>query len=215
MALNTENFFEEWRQKKLPEEWQKKTDGFANAPIDNSVEQSIFRAGFFIGINLENIKKEYGIEDEGVKSKKFFLKKSAYGGRAAEKQGNSGILGGRAAKNRGYKMSLEINEYQKKAHETACYMGMENGDFRYPVMGLAEEAGEVSGKFAKAVRDANGIIDGDRREEIKKELGDVCWFVAEISTLLSLDLEEVMQGNLDKLASRAARGVIHGSGDNR
>ena len=24
MALNTENFFEEWRQKKLPEEWQKK-----------------------------------------------------------------------------------------------------------------------------------------------------------------------------------------------
>lgn len=47
MALNTENFFEEWRQKKLSEEWQKKTDGFANAPIDNSVEQSIFRAGFW------------------------------------------------------------------------------------------------------------------------------------------------------------------------
>lgn len=53
----------------------KKTDGFANAPIDNSVEQSIFRAGFFIGINLEEIKKEYGIEDEGVKSKKIFFKK--------------------------------------------------------------------------------------------------------------------------------------------
>lgn len=76
MALNTENFFEEWRQKKLLEEWQKKTDGFANAPIDNSVEQSIFRAGFFIGINLEEIKKEYGIEDEGVKSKKFLKKKA-------------------------------------------------------------------------------------------------------------------------------------------
>ena len=82
-------------------------------------------------------------------------------------------------------------------------------------MELAKEAGEDSGKFAKAVRETNGIIDGNRREEIKKELGDVCWFVAEISTLLSLDLEEVMQGNLDKLASRAARGVIHGSGDNR
>jgi NTP pyrophosphatase (non-canonical NTP hydrolase) len=216
MALNTENFFEEWRQKKLPEEWQKKTDGFANAPIDNSVEQSIFRAGFFIGINLEEIKKEYGIEDEGVKSKKFFFKKKAH--MAVERRKNKVIPASWAVeqqKNRGYKMSLEINEYQKKAHETACYMGMENGDFRYPVMGLAEEAGEVSGKFAKAVRDANGIIDGDRREEIKKELGDVCWFVAEISTLLSLDLEEVMQGNLDKLASRAARGVIHGSGDNR
>lgn len=59
-------------------------------------------------------------------------------------------------------MSLEINEYQKRAHETACYLGLEQGDYRYPVMGLAEEAGEVSGKFAKAVRDANGIIDGER-----------------------------------------------------
>ena len=126
-------------------------------------------------------------------------------------------------------MALGINEYQKKAHETAEYSECSVGEYKgegnimwrnsanwvYPVMGLTEEAGEVSGKFAKAVRDCGGIIDGDRREEIKKELGDVCWFVAEISTLLSLDLEEVMQGNLEKLASRAARGVIHGSGDNR
>lgn len=112
-------------------------------------------------------------------------------------------------------MALSINDYQERAHETADYLGMENGDYRYPVMGLSEEAGEVSGKFAKAVRDANGIIDGERREAIKKELGDVCWFVAEIATILDLKLEDVMQGNLDKLASRKARGVIHGSGDNR
>ena len=112
-------------------------------------------------------------------------------------------------------MALSINEYQERAHETADYLGMENGDYRYPVMGLSEEAGEVSGKFAKAIRDANGIIDGERREAIKKELGDVCWFVAEIATILDLKLEDVMQGNLDKLASRKARGVIHGSGDNR
>lgn len=112
-------------------------------------------------------------------------------------------------------MGLSINEYQERAHETADYLGMENGDYRYPVMGLSEEAGEVSGKFAKAVRDANGIIDGERREAIKKELGDVCWFIAEIATILDLKLEDVMQGNLDKLASRKARGVIHGSGDNR
>ncbi|MCR5764785.1 MAG: nucleoside triphosphate pyrophosphohydrolase family protein [Treponema sp.] len=112
-------------------------------------------------------------------------------------------------------MALSINDYQERAHETADYLGMENGDYRYPVMGLSEEAGEVSGKFAKAVRDSNGIIDGERREAIKKELGDVCWFVAEIATILDLKLEDVMQGNLDKLASRKARGVIHGSGDNR
>ena len=54
-------------------------------------------------------------------------------------------------------MALEINEYQKKAHETADYLGMDQGDYRYPVMGLAEEAGEVSGKFAKAmIRNCGG-----------------------------------------------------------
>ena len=111
--------------------------------------------------------------------------------------------------------TLTINGYQKEAHKTACYLGLDKKDFRYPVMGLAEEAGEVSGKFAKAVRDDDGVITRERREAIKKELGDVCWFIAEISTLLGYSLEEVMQGNLDKLASRKERGVIHGSGDNR
>ena len=112
-------------------------------------------------------------------------------------------------------MALSINEYQQRAHITADYRWKENNEYFYPVMGLAEEAGEVVGKFAKAVRDTNGVIDDERREAIKKELGDVCWFVAELSTILDLQLEDVMQGNLDKLASRAARGVIHGSGDNR
>lgn len=110
---------------------------------------------------------------------------------------------------------LKINEYQKEAHKTACYLGLEEGDYTYPVMGLAEEAGEVCGKFAKAVRDCNGVIDEERKTAIKKELGDVCWFIAELSTLLGFELEDVMQLNLDKLASRKERGVLHGSGDNR
>lgn len=112
-------------------------------------------------------------------------------------------------------LGLQINEYQRKSHLTADYPGKNEGDFTYPVMGLTEEAGEVSGKFAKAVRDEDGKITDERRAAIKKELGDVCWFVAEISTLLGFTLEEVMQGNLDKLASRKERGVIHGSGDDR
>lgn len=110
---------------------------------------------------------------------------------------------------------LTINDYQKEAHKTAFYFGLQEGDFSYPVMGLAEEAGEVSGKFAKAIRDEGGKISEERKLAIKKELGDVCWFIAEISTLLDLKLEDVMQGNLDKLADRKARGVLHGSGDNR
>lgn len=110
---------------------------------------------------------------------------------------------------------MSPNEYQDKAHKFAAYKGLENGNWTYPVMGLAEEAGEVSGKFAKAVRDFDGQISADRRIEICKELGDVCWMVAEIATLLNMPLEEVMIHNIEKLESRKNRGVIHGEGDNR
>lgn len=110
---------------------------------------------------------------------------------------------------------MNVSDYQKKAHETADYKGMETGNYFYPVMGLAEEAGEVVGKFAKAIRDCDCVVDENRLTEIKKELGDVCWFVAEICTNMKIDMSEVMQMNLDKLASRKARGVIHGSGGNR
>lgn len=41
------------------------------------------------------------------------------------------------------------------------------------------------------------------------------WYVAQLSTELGLDLGDVAQGNLDKLASRKERGVLHSEGDNR
>lgn len=116
---------------------------------------------------------------------------------------------------------LDFNEYQEKAHKTADYpsgtIGPEKhaADYLYPAMGLSEEAGEVSGKFAKAIRDRHGVIDYNRKVEIIKELGDVMWFVAELATCLDVKLEDVAQRNLDKLASRKERGVIHGEGDNR
>lgn len=115
---------------------------------------------------------------------------------------------------------LSFNDYQKKAHETADYPSGEIGgavkvDYLYPVMGLSEEAGEVAGKFAKAVRDSNGFISPERKTEIEKELGDVLWFLAEVCTVLGTDFESIAEKNLAKLASRKQRGVIHGEGDNR
>ena len=50
------------------------------------------------------------------------------------------------------------------------------------------------------------------REAIKD---DVLWYVAQLAGELGYDLDQVAQANLDKLASRAARGRISGSGDSR
>jgi len=113
--------------------------------------------------------------------------------------------------------------YQEKAHEFADYpVPVNEGKtatalmrYTYPVMGLCEEAGEVAGKFAKALRDDEGFITPERKEQITKELGDVLWMVAEIATLLNVPLGDIMEQNIEKLESRRSRGVIHGSGDNR
>lgn len=120
--------------------------------------------------------------------------------------------------------NLQINEYQERAHEFAFYTSpvvitSKGGHialpFTYAVQGLAEESGEVCGKFAKILRDKNGIVSPEDVTAISKELGDVLWMVSEICTNLGIDLESVMAGNLQKLTDRANRGMLSGSGDNR
>ncbi len=58
-------WFEMWNNKQLPEDIQKQIDGFAKATGKDNAEQ-IFRAGFYIGLNLEEFKREMG-EDAEIK----------------------------------------------------------------------------------------------------------------------------------------------------
>ncbi len=109
---------------------------------------------------------------------------------------------------------MEFNEYQKKAWETAIYPKKGN-NLIYPMLGLGGESGEVLEKMKKIIRDEDSKISNEKREEIEKELGDVFWYLAAISTELGLKLEDVIQTNIKKLASRKERNLIHGSGDNR
>ena len=109
--------------------------------------------------------------------------------------------------------SMTANEYQEKAHSFADYP--KKIEWLYPALEVSEEAGEVAGKFAKLIRDKNGEVTEETKKEIAKELGDVLWGIAELSTILGYSLEEVMEMNIQKLESRKSRNVIHGNGDNR
>ena len=83
------------------------------------------------------------------------------------------------------------------------------------MLGLAGETGETSEKLKKAIRDDGGIVTEERRAAIKKELGDVLWYIAALSTELNLDLQEIAEENLAKLAKRKVEAKLHGDGDNR
>ena len=106
---------------------------------------------------------------------------------------------------------MNFKEYQKKAHLTALYP--KHYAFPYLATGLASEAGEVAGLISKGIRGDNyGTLPN---AELVKELGDVLWFVAQMATELEVDLEFIAETNVRKLTSRADRGKIQGTGDDR
>ena len=109
---------------------------------------------------------------------------------------------------------MEINEYQTEARKTAVYPDIGN-NFIYPTLGLCGEAGEVAEKVKKILRDENGNLTLQNIEKLTKEMGDVLWYLANLSTEINVSLEEVAQKNLDKLQSRKDRNKIHGDGDER
>lgn len=108
---------------------------------------------------------------------------------------------------------MELSEYQRLSRRTAEYP--RQAWLAYPALGLAGEAGEVAEHAKKAIRDDGGAVSDQRREAMAKELGDVLWYLAQIATELDLDLDQIAQGNLEKLLSRQQRGVLSGSGDDR
>jgi NTP pyrophosphatase (non-canonical NTP hydrolase) len=108
---------------------------------------------------------------------------------------------------------MDLSEYQRQSRRTAEYP--REAWLAYPALGLAGEAGEVAEHAKKAIRDDGGKVTDERRAKMAKELGDVLWYVAQLASELGLDLDQIAQGNLEKLLSRQSRGVLSGSGDDR
>jgi NTP pyrophosphatase (non-canonical NTP hydrolase) len=109
---------------------------------------------------------------------------------------------------------MDLRTYQQRSRETARYP-QAGANPIYPTLGLCGEAGEVADKVKKVLRDRGGAFDAAVIDDLRLELGDVLWYVAQLATELDLDLSEIAEANLAKLASRAARNVISGSGDRR
>ena len=114
---------------------------------------------------------------------------------------------------------MTFKEYQKLAITTDTFGGLPqpitSPAFMSKLLGLSGESGEVAEKFKKIYRDNQSKLGPEQLKEIQKELGDVLWYINALCCYLGLSLEDVAEGNLNKVLDRKTRGVTHGSGDNR
>ena len=69
---------------------------------------------------------------------------------------------------------MELNEYQKRALETAIYPS--DTKIVYPTLGITGEAGEVADKVKKVIRDNNGNFSEEKCLEIAKEVNPTKYF---------------------------------------
>lgn len=111
------------------------------------------------------------------------------------------------------KTNYSFADYESEAISTAIYSP--GHAVMYPALGMCGEAGEVAEKVKKLFRDHDGMLTDEYRESIKKEIGDVLWYIAALSRDLGIRMEDAARVNIEKLRSRKERGVIKGNGDER
>ena len=103
------------------------------------------------------------------------------------------------------------NEYQRLAMTTLNPELSKKDVLINSVMGLCGESGEAIDIVKKWLAHGHELD----REHLKKELGDIAWYLAEAATALDMDLEEILQANIDKLKKRYPQGFSAADSINR
>lgn len=74
-------------------------------------------------------------------------------------------------------------------------------------LGLSAEAGEFTEVVKKIVFQGKPVNE-DNIFHMKRELGDIMWYLAQACMALDTSLEEIVQMNIDKLSSRYPDGYF-------
>lgn len=109
-----------------------------------------------------------------------------------------------------------FKEYQELSRRTGRFISEEVEDegarttqrnlfLAYGGLGLAGESGEVV-EIIKKVSYHDHPLDYVKKLELKKELGDVLWYIAYLCSVLDLDMGEIAEENIEKLKLRYPEG---------
>lgn len=93
------------------------------------------------------------------------------------------------------------NEYQVLAARTINQKLTATEQMNHALHGMVGEIGEIHSLFQKTYQGHE--LDN---EHLKKECGDLLWFIAEFCTSTGWNLEDIMQMNIDKLKARYPEG---------
>lgn len=106
---------------------------------------------------------------------------------------------------------MTVNEYQKLAMTTLNPELSQKDVLINSVMGLCGESGEAIDIVKKWLAHGHALD----KEHLKKELGDIAWYLAEAATALDVSLEEIFRANIDKLKKRYPEGFTSADSINR
>lgn len=106
---------------------------------------------------------------------------------------------------------MTINEYQALAMRTSNRKISPDYHLLNGVLGLAGESGEIADLVKKNWMQGH-VLD---LEHVAKELGDVCWYIAETASAIGYDLETIMEMNIEKLRKRYPDGFDSERSQNR
>ena len=95
-----------------------------------------------------------------------------------------------------------IDEYQVLAMRTRNTELTPDLHLLNGALGLCGESGELADLIKKYMMQGHRLD----RVHIAKELGDICWYIAETATAIGYNLETIMQMNIDKLKDRYPEG---------
>tara|TARA_S200002703_G_scaffold140208_2_gene131338 strand:- start:334 stop:741 length:408 start_codon:yes stop_codon:yes gene_type:complete len=110
--------------------------------------------------------------------------------------------------------SLYWNNFEKRAKRLYIEDGVNTPLLLTSAIGAGSECGEFE-EIVKKIVFQGKEYNEDSRFHMKRELGDILWYVANAATALGYTLDEIVEGNIAKLESRYPNGFEVYRSENR